>query len=241
MFADDWRGTIDVVKTGMLASTQTIHAVADALAARAGQYYGQLVVDPVMVATTGAELLPREAVQALRERMVPLATVVTPNVPEARMLLGSEEEDEEEVRGVEDLEKLGTRLVALGAEWVLVKGGHVPMRRRDLRTARGDEEREVVVDVLVGQGGEFVERFVNLWRDSHDTHGTGCSLACTSLPIFPSHWTSKKHQADNRDLQRPFRRIWQKDGRCHRLYVLHVVISRRVSGLHLVLEREVGR
>lgn len=168
----------------MLASTETIHVIADALADRAGRQYGQLVVDPVMVATTGAELLPREALRALREKLVPLATVVTPNVPEALMLLNREESD---VRSVEDLEDLGRSLVALGAEWALVKGGHIPLRRSDLRAADGDAEKEVVVDVLVGQRGESVERFTNVWKDSRDTHGTGCSLACMCHLCYSSN------------------------------------------------------
>lgn len=210
----------DVVKTGMLASADTIHAVADALfgderrpASGGGGGGGSddgdgdggdgggdkervhphplaLVVDPVMVATTGAELLPRAAVRALRERLLPRAQVVTPNVPEARRLLADAEGDEGEddddvtvrVESAADLEAVAVRLLTLGPEWVLVKGGHVPLRRRDGRLARTAAEREIVVDVLVGQGGERV-RIETSWAESRNTHGTGCSLACGFLSL----------------------------------------------------------
>lgn len=163
----------DVVKTGMLASGETIHAVADALEARD---FAHLVVDPVMVATTGAELLPPAAVRELRARLLPRATVVTPNMPEARMLLGDAGEEDVRVESVAELEVVAERLLALGPEWVLVKGGHVPFRR-DGALARTAGEREVVVDVLVGKSGKRV-RIETGWAESRSTHGTGCSLAC---------------------------------------------------------------
>ncbi|CAN8096851.1 unnamed protein product [Discula destructiva] len=178
----DDMGAVDVVKTGMLAGAETVRTVARALEGRA---FGALVVDPVMIATTGAELLPHAALTALREELLPRATVLTPNVPEARMLLrdagleaeaGAEAEGGGEVvRTVADLEAAGRALLRLGPEWVLVKGGHVPFGR-DLTVARTEEERAVVVDVLVGKGGECV-RMETGWKDSTSTHGTGCSLA----------------------------------------------------------------
>ncbi|KAJ4424111.1 trifunctional hydroxymethylpyrimidine kinase/phosphomethylpyrimidine kinase/thiaminase [Gnomoniopsis sp. IMI 355080] len=177
---------VDVVKTGMLAGAETVSAVVAALFdddddEREGQGQGQrnfraLVVDPVMIATTGAELLPHTALREMRERLLPRATVVTPNVPEARMLLADAgvSEAEVEVERVEDLEVLGAKLLKLGMEWVLVKGGHVPFRK-DHRIAR-TAEKEIVVDVLMGKGGECV-RMETGWKDSTSTHGTGCSLA----------------------------------------------------------------
>lgn len=174
----DDMGPVDAVKTGMLASADTVRAVAQALLLqRQGDGFPAVavVVDPVMLATTGAELLPADGVRALREELLPLATVLTPNVPEALMLL-EEEEGHREVRGVADLERLGRALVALGPEWVLVKGGHVPFGR-DYLVARTEGERAVVVDVLVGKGGECVPIETG-WVDTTSTHGTGCSLAC---------------------------------------------------------------
>lgn len=165
---------VDVVKTGMLASTETICAVASALE---GRCYGHLVVDPVMVATTGAELLPRDALRALRARLLPRATVVTPNIPEARLLLADAGYGEQlALESVADLETVARMLLDLGPEWVLVKGGHVPFRR-DYALARTEAEREVVVDMLVGKGGKCI-RIETGWKESTSTHGTGCSLAC---------------------------------------------------------------
>ncbi|KAJ4392047.1 trifunctional hydroxymethylpyrimidine kinase/phosphomethylpyrimidine kinase/thiaminase [Gnomoniopsis smithogilvyi] len=163
---------VDVVKTGMLAGAETVSAV---VAALEGRDFGALVVDPVMIATTGAELLPHTALREMRERLLPRATVVTPNVPEARMLLADAGVGEVVVKSVEDLEVVGAKLLTLGMEWVLVKGGHVPFRK-DQSIARTVEEREIVVDVLMGKRGERV-RMETGWKDSTSTHGTGCSLA----------------------------------------------------------------
>lgn len=168
---------VDVVKTGMLASTETIAVVAAALE---GRSFRHLVVDPVMVATTGVALLPREALRELRARLLPRATVVTPNIPEARLLLedAGHHGAKLPLESVADLETVArTLLLRLGPEWVLVKGGHVPFRR-DYARARTEAEREVVVDLLVGKRGDECIRIETGWKDSTSTHGTGCSLAC---------------------------------------------------------------
>lgn len=168
----------------MLASTETITAVAEALEARA--FGGNLVVDPVMVATTGAELLPSEALRELRRGLLPRATVLTPNIPEARLLLADaglgELLPEPLGRGVADLEAAGQALLGLGPEWVLVKGGHAPLRRGDYAAAGTEAEKDVVVDVLCGKEG--CVRIETDFQTSRNTHGTGCSLACefSSLP-----------------------------------------------------------
>ncbi|KAK7736849.1 trifunctional hydroxymethylpyrimidine kinase/phosphomethylpyrimidine kinase/thiaminase [Diaporthe eres] len=168
---------VDVVKTGMLASTETIAAVAEALERR--DFGGSLVVDPVMVATTGAELLPSEALRELRGRLLPRATVLTPNIPEARLLLADAglgaALPADALAGAADLEAAGRALLSLGPEWVLVKGGHAPLRRGDYAAARTDAEREVVVDVLCGKGA--CVRIETDFQTSRNTHGTGCSLA----------------------------------------------------------------
>ncbi|HHI96286.1 MAG TPA: bifunctional hydroxymethylpyrimidine kinase/phosphomethylpyrimidine kinase, partial [Thermodesulfatator atlanticus] len=100
------------VKTGMLANAEIILAVAGALADKDVQ----LVVDPVMVAKGGARLLEEEALKALREKLLPLATVITPNIPEAEALVGER---------IEDPEKVLPKLKALGPEKVILKGGHL--------------------------------------------------------------------------------------------------------------------
>lgn len=156
----------------MLASTETIKVVAKALEERK---VGKLVIDPVMIATTGAELLPSEALRELREHFLPQATVITPNIPEARLLLSDAGVEEAPLESVADLEAMARSLHSLGSEWVLVKGGHCPFRR-DHSIARTDDERQIVVDVLYGKGGAV--RMETEYQASRNTHGTGCSLAC---------------------------------------------------------------
>ncbi|KXX79814.1 putative hydroxymethylpyrimidine/phosphomethylpyrimidine kinase 2 [Madurella mycetomatis] len=186
---------VDVVKTGMLASAGTIETIADALEAHNVQ---TLVVDPVcflltpslppvdayyglpkvMISTTGAQLLPPQALRVLRDRLLPLATILTPNIPEARLLLADAGRRHFPVECADDLEAMAKEMVrALGVKWVLVKGGHCPFRRGDGKVA-GDGEGEIVVDVLAGgDNGDEVVRVQTDFCRSRNTHGTGCSLA----------------------------------------------------------------
>lgn len=175
---------VDVVKIGMLASTEIIATVAAALAEHGHSHKHIIVLDPVMVATTGAELLPHAALKEMRKELLPRTTVLTPNVPEARRLLADAgfAVCDAEIRGVEDLEGMGRQLLSLGPEWVLVKGGHAPLRR-DFTAAKMAEEGEIVVDVLVGKDDQVV-RIETPWQKSTSTHGTGCSLACQFRPPF---------------------------------------------------------
>ncbi|OAQ96569.1 hypothetical protein LLEC1_01276 [Akanthomyces lecanii] len=149
---------VDVVKTGMLGSVETIDVLSDMIEKH---NLTTVVVDPVMVSTSGAQLLPREAIKHLSSRLLRRTTLLTPNVPEAELLLAEN----------------GLLRVELGPAWVLVKGGHVPFRASDM-TAVGAEDAEdaVVVDVLVGPGGEVV-KVQSKFQTSTSTHGTGCSLA----------------------------------------------------------------
>ena len=140
------------VKSGMLATAELVDAVADAVA---GLRLPNYVLDPVMVATSGDRLLVREAEQRIAERLVPLATLVTPNLDEARILA------EDEVRTVEQMERAGRALVKMGAKAALVKGGHL--------------EAADVADVLVTRDG--VRRFVHPRLATSSTHGTGCTLS----------------------------------------------------------------
>jgi hydroxymethylpyrimidine/phosphomethylpyrimidine kinase len=141
----------DAIKTGMLGDTATVDLVARLLEA----YPIPAVIDPVMIAKGGASLLASEAVAMVRERLVPLAALLTPNAPEAEALTGLP------VSTTDDLRRAGDALLALGARAVLMKGGHVP----------GDR----VVDVLMTVDGETT--FEGARIDSRHTHGTGCTLA----------------------------------------------------------------
>jgi hydroxymethylpyrimidine/phosphomethylpyrimidine kinase len=142
------------IKTGMLWSGETIAAVADVLQAA---FDGPLVVDPVLVATTGGELLRPDALEALRERLVPRAWVITPNLPEAARLLGRDAVPEE---GMEDAARA---LLALGCRAVVVKGGH----------GHGTE----AVDVLATPEGSLRLALPRL--PGANAHGTGCAFAAS--------------------------------------------------------------
>src|SRR5260221_7979898 len=112
---DDFR--IDAVKLGMLANAEVIHAVADALEHHRPQH---IVLDTVMVASSGSFLLEPNALDAMIERLVPLATIITPNIPEAEVLLGHAIADAAAAEAALD------DLLAIGANAVLLKGGHLP-------------------------------------------------------------------------------------------------------------------
>ena len=142
--------TIAAAKTGMLATGDIIDALADWLAAN---WRAPLVVDPVLVASSGHLLLEPDAIARLKAKLLPLATVVTPNLPEATELVGFP------VETVEAMGEAARALHALGPRWVLVKGGHLP----------GD-----ATDVLF-DGREF--HTFSGSRIAMETHGTGCTLS----------------------------------------------------------------
>lgn len=157
MVLDQIRAVVDdlrpaACKTGMLASVELVEVVARALADAALPNY---LLDPVMVATTGARLLDATAEGAVLELLVPLATLVTPNLDEAEVMVGHPVRDEATMREV------AQELVERGAGAALIKGGHL--------------EGDVVIDIFY-DGREFIS-----WRRpklaTTNTHGTGCTLA----------------------------------------------------------------
>lgn len=129
-----------------------------------------------MVSTSGAQLLPHEAIAQLSQHLLPHTTILTPNIPEATLLLTQNGQQVNEIQSVSDVEAMGRKIQQLGPKWVLVKGGHMPFRK-DLTVAKTDEEKEIVVDVLVGPEGSVL-RVQSPYQKSTSTHGTGCSLAC---------------------------------------------------------------
>ena len=148
------------IKTGMLANAGIVEAVAGAL--RSGPAC-PLVVDPVMVATSGDILLAPDAVDAVKRALVPLATIITPNLAEAACLLGAS------VAGSEAQAVAQAKaLLALGCEAVLVKGGH--------------GSGEAAVDILCDSAG--IERFARPRIDTPHTHGTGCTLSAAIAALM---------------------------------------------------------
>ncbi|MDR2334054.1 MAG: bifunctional hydroxymethylpyrimidine kinase/phosphomethylpyrimidine kinase [Burkholderiaceae bacterium] len=144
---------VDAVKIGMLASPEVVQVVADAIRRFALPH---VVLDPVMVATSGDRLIAQETEAALVKELFPLAEVITPNLDEAGWLLGRK------ISGEGDLDEAADALLALGARAALLKGGHLP----------GDW----VVDVLALATGEH-KRLESRRIATHNGHGTGCTLS----------------------------------------------------------------
>jgi hydroxymethylpyrimidine/phosphomethylpyrimidine kinase len=142
---------IAAVKTGMLGDARTVRCVARELARRKPRW---LIVDPVMIATSGARLLDKNAVKALIENLIPLADVLTPNLPEAEALTSMA------IRNPRDGERAAMTLLGFGAKAVLLKGGH----------GRGRE----VIDRWFDARGSFEVRNRKL---PFEAHGTGCTLS----------------------------------------------------------------
>lgn len=144
---------VDCVKTGMLHSVPVIEGIVESLDKIAGDV--KLVIDPVMVAKGGHSLLEDSAVSAVRDLLLPRATLLTPNLPEAETLIGRK------ISSGDDMIRAGEELCKLGADAVLMKGGHA--------------EGETVQDILVGPDG--AKTFEGPRIDTPHTHGTGCTTA----------------------------------------------------------------
>jgi len=143
----------DSVKTGMLHSPEVVRAVADILS-NSG-FSGPVIVDPVMVASSGDRLLDDTAVALIRDRLIPLATLVTPNLPEAEVLTG------QKVTKPDEMVQAGQTILEMGARAVLMKGGH-------LKSAQ-------LTDFLITEGS--VTELSAPKIETRHTHGTGCSYA----------------------------------------------------------------
>jgi hydroxymethylpyrimidine/phosphomethylpyrimidine kinase len=146
----------DAVKTGMLATAAIVEAVAAAIE---GLELPNLVVDPVMIAKGGDRLLRDEAIGAIRAHLLPLAEVLTPNIPEAEVLAGGR------ITNVEDMRSAARRIRAMGPRVVVVKGGHLD------RTVSESE----VIDVVSTHDRDFELRGPRI--ETRHTHGTGCTFA----------------------------------------------------------------
>jgi len=172
----------DAVKIGMLASPAIIAVVADRLRHHRAE---RIVLDPVMVATSGDKLLRDDAIDALRAELLPLAAVITPNIPEAEILLGTSIDSDAA------LERAAAALLDLGPAAALVKGGHFSGARSD--------------DVLAmhGASGVDVIRLPGARIDTPNTHGTGCTLSSAlaaflgrGLPVVDAARAAKAYVAD---------------------------------------------
>ncbi|MDO1585447.1 bifunctional hydroxymethylpyrimidine kinase/phosphomethylpyrimidine kinase [Rhizobium oryzicola] len=159
---DDVR--IDAVKIGMVANA----AIAEAIAARLRHHRPHnIVLDPVMVAKSGHHLLDPEAVASVRDLLIPLATVITPNLPEAAVLLGIETS-----WSIAEMKERASDLARLGSEWVLIKGGHL---------AGTDQSVDFLHD-----GKNTIELSAPRISTDND-HGTGCTLSAAIAASLPSN------------------------------------------------------
>lgn len=155
----------DVIKTGMLGRAALVEAIAELLSEKAS--FIPRIIDPVMVATSGDQLIDARAVEAIRSDLVPHARLVTPNAPEAEILTGKA------VETVDGQRRAAEALLELGAHGALVKGGHI-----------GDN---VITDVLQTTTGEWI--FEGPRIRTRSTHGTGCTLA-SAIATFLAQGTS---------------------------------------------------
>lgn len=141
----------NAAKTGMLSSPDIIDVVACKIEAHS---IPNLVVDPVMVAKSGDRLLREDAIQSLRDRLLPISTVVTPNIPEAEMLVGYS------IESMDDIHKAAKEIASMGASNVVIKGGHLS---------------GPAVDLLYYDG--LTREFAQPRLETENTHGTGCTFA----------------------------------------------------------------
>lgn len=161
---------VDAVKIGMLHDRDIIAAVAEALDALPDHV--PVVLDPVMIATSGATLIAEDAIAALRERLFPLATLITPNLPELEHLAGRSLRDTFEVADA------AGEIARSFACHVLAKGGHT------------DDER--IIDTLVGPGEQRSAAFSDARIDTPHTHGTGCTLS-SAIATLQGHGIPLEH------------------------------------------------
>lgn len=142
-----------------------------------------------MVSTSGSQLLPEHAVEALIQKLLPMTMLLTPNLPEAKLILQTAGIPFEEPTTVDDIAYMAKAIHSLGPRYVLLKGGHLPLTKSGLVSST-DVENNVVLNVLYGEGK--VAMLQTEYIQSKNTHGTGCSLACKSLSVYlPAHTLMK--------------------------------------------------
>lgn len=181
---------VAAAKTGMLP---TAEIVAEVVRLFRGENLPAPVVDPVMISTSGHDLIGNEALQILKSELLPIARLVTPNIPEAERLAGFS------INSEDDMKRAAQAIQSLGARAVLVKGGH----RGDFTDGRTD-----ATDILLDEAGNFTE-FREPYINVGEVHGTGCTLSAAiaanlarNLSLVDSVAAAKKYIASAlRDLQ----------------------------------------
>ncbi|KAI4727722.1 hypothetical protein E4T49_04506 [Aureobasidium sp. EXF-10728] len=131
-------------------------------------------IDVVKTATSGARLLKEEAIKTLCTELLPVTGLITPNIPEALLLLEESGNKVDEIKDLDGMKRLAKAVADLGPKSVLIKGGHIPLKK-NYEVASTDDEKEVLVNVLYTDGDFCV--FESKYQVARNTHGTGCSLA----------------------------------------------------------------
>jgi len=164
---------IDALKTGMLGTKEIVEITAEKIA----EYkLNNLVVDPVMVASSGDLLLERDAVEVYKEKLFPLAELITPNLMEAKVLTGRDPKKRA------DTEKLAEELIQFGSSYVLIKGGH----------SAGDTALDLLYD------GSNFKKYESEYIDTQDTHGTGCTLSAAAAANLAQGYSVEKAAAESK-------------------------------------------
>jgi len=164
---------VDCIKIGMLANKEIVKCVVDKLV----EYkVKNIVVDPVMVATSGDVLLKKEAVDNLKHLLFPIATIVTPNIPEALQITNMKE-----IKSIEQMKEAARIIAKFSPKYVLIKGGHL-----HLNGSNSDEDNDIkqATDVLYEVETDIFQTFTSEIIVTNNTHGTGCTLAaCIAAEI----------------------------------------------------------
>lgn len=145
----------DAIKIGMVNDCDTIRAITETLKKYEDQFQ-HLIIDPVMVSTSGCRLMQEDALDVFIHNLLPLATLLTPNIPEAEILAGIK------IQNVEDIKNAASAISKLGCKYVLIKGGHF----------EGNEK----IDYLFEEG-KLITSYRGMNIDTRNTHGTGCTLS----------------------------------------------------------------
>ena len=148
------------IKIGMVNDCATIHAIADSLSSYSPS---KLVVDPVMASTSGSMLMQRDALEVFCSELLPMATLLTPNIPEAEVL------SKTEIHTIDDMDVAAKRILAMGCKAVLIKGGHLEGNKK--------------IDKLYLNDGT-VHTFVHATINTRNTHGTGCTLSSAIVSLW---------------------------------------------------------
>jgi len=128
----------------------------------------KVVVDPVMIASSGAKLLTDDTIEVVRSELLPIAYVLTPNIPEAEVLTGLT------IKSIDDMKNAAKKLYDMGVKYPLIKGGHIAFNSQNV-VAKNSKEATCITDVLY-DGKDFYEESLE-YIHTHNTHGTGCTLS----------------------------------------------------------------